>query len=420
MATQTNAQHRDKRMAASFDVSSTPSGQSRVQSWILRIVSISLVALLLGATVNLVAKVIIVVFFGYAALLPTVIVSWRTAILAACALSLRIVWARRPGLPSASELRQHRRAWGMGLFLWAAIVLLPSLSQQPPNDFGFRVDDPNETFWVDRDHPLRPPVLVTTNEQGFRDTPWSAAPASGARRIAFVGDSYVYGKGVPDEAGLVDRQLEARLNQLDDSEPWEVLNLGYPGHGLLSYFDLARLAIDRLGPSVVVIGSLGMADWDIFEVQEQYRAFGPAGFGALTALGVTADLWNASLMHSVGLPQRRDGVEAFAGFELIEARMRSLLHVAETRQVDVVIWEYYEPFSFYQHFEDHPNLRVTSWPTGIERSWNGWGSDPRFAIPVDRHPTAAANALIAEHLAPQLVTMVSGSDQRIDIGLDRR
>lgn len=412
--------HRDSTMATPLDESSTPARQSGVQSWILRIVGISLVALLLGATVNIVAKVIIVVSFGYTALLPTVIVSWRTAFLAACALLLRLVWARRPGLPSVSELRHHRRAWGLGLFFWAAIVLVPSISEQQPNDFGFRVDDPSETFWVDRNHPHRPPALVTTNDQGFRDTQWSTAPARGARRIAVVGDSYVYGKGVPDEAGLIDRLLEARLNQLDDNAPWEVLNLGYPGHGFLSNLDLARLAIEQLGPRAVVIGCLGMADWDIFEVQEQYRAFGPIGFGALTAMGVTEDLWNASLMHSMGLPQRRDGVEAFIGFLLIEQRMRSLLDAAETRHVDVVIWEYYEPFSFYQRFKDHPNLHVTGWPSGFERSWNGWGSDPRLAIPVDRHPTAAANSIIAEHLAPQLVSLVNSSEQRIDIGLDRR
>jgi hypothetical protein len=81
---------------------------------------------------------------------------------------------------------------------------------------------------------------LMTNAAGFRDGAHSAAKAPGAYRVVVLGDSFVFGSGVPQEATLT-RRLAAHLGP-----GFEIVNLGVPGYGT----DQELLTLRRWGPGL--------------------------------------------------------------------------------------------------------------------------------------------------------------------------
>ena len=91
-------------------------------------------------------------------------------------------------------------------------------------------------------------VGLTTNADGFRDVAHDAAKAPGAFRIVVLGDSFVFGSGVP-QGSVLTRRLAAHLGP-----GFEIVNLGCPGYGT----DQELLTLRRLGrklaPDLVLLG----------------------------------------------------------------------------------------------------------------------------------------------------------------------
>jgi hypothetical protein len=89
---------------------------------------------------------------------------------------------------------------------------------------------------------------LSTNAAGFRDAPHAEAKAPGAYRIAVLGDSFVFGSGVAQDA-ILTRRLAAHLGP-----GFEVVNLGVPGYGT----DQELLTLRRWGrkfsPDLVLVG----------------------------------------------------------------------------------------------------------------------------------------------------------------------
>lgn len=71
-------------------------------------------------------------------------------------------------------------------------------------------------------------VSYRTNDQGFRERPFGSTPARHEKRILMLGDSFVFGQGVRDDATLP-RQLEARGRELGlpRFEVWNVSRQGW-------------------------------------------------------------------------------------------------------------------------------------------------------------------------------------------------
>jgi hypothetical protein len=232
-------------------------------------------------------------------------------------------------------------------------------------------------------------------------------------RLAVIGDSYVFGKGVPEVEGLLDRRLEAALSAGAPGRRFEVQNLGYPGWGHFTYVAVARRALARYRPRAIVIGTLGLSDYDLLDYQQQLELVGPLGLRLLGALGAAEDLKELSLLYSVDLGRHPPGDGTVAGEKRLAAELEALLAEADASGAEVILWDYYEPMEFFRRFEAHPRFHRLGWPEGFPRGWDGWGMDPRLAIPVDRHPTGAANALVASHLAPALLSLLdAGAAER--------
>jgi lysophospholipase L1-like esterase len=113
---------------------------------------------------------------------------------------------------------------------------------------------------------------VKINSLGFRG-PDFPSPNSDTLRIAIIGDSYVYGWGVADDAtwpATLERNLRAK------GVPVAVANLGRPGAQPRHYADVAESAIPVLRPQLVIVGVLSGQDyaqewWSTQNLQERIQ-----------------------------------------------------------------------------------------------------------------------------------------------------
>jgi hypothetical protein len=88
---------------------------------------------------------------------------------------------------------------------------------------------------------------LTTNANGFRDVAHPEAKAPGAFRVAVLGDSFVFGSGVAQDA-ILTRRLAARLGS-----GFEIVNLGVPGYGTDQELLTLRRWGRRLQPDLVLL-----------------------------------------------------------------------------------------------------------------------------------------------------------------------
>jgi hypothetical protein len=91
-------------------------------------------------------------------------------------------------------------------------------------------------------------ATLATNAEGFRDLPHAAVKAPGVYRVVVLGDSFVFGSGVPQEA-VVTRRLAARLGP-----GFEIVNLGVPGYGTDQELLTLRRWGKKLAPDLVLAG----------------------------------------------------------------------------------------------------------------------------------------------------------------------
>jgi hypothetical protein len=147
---------------------------------------------------------------------------------------------------------------------------------------------------------------LATNAAGFRDAPHADAKAPGAYRIAVLGDSFVFGSGVAQDA-ILTRRLAAHLGP-----GFEIVNLGVPGYGTDQELLTLRRWGRRLAPDLVLLGFF----WNDLMEDTSDRIYGlpkprfsledgrlvphpPAGFSAPSTfarldatLGTRSHLWS--------------------------------------------------------------------------------------------------------------------------------
>ncbi len=89
---------------------------------------------------------------------------------------------------------------------------------------------------------------LATNAAGFRDAAHADVKAPGAYRVVVLGDSFVFGSGVAQDAVLT-RRLAARLGP-----GFEIVNLGVPGYGTDQELLTLRRWGRKLSPDLVLLG----------------------------------------------------------------------------------------------------------------------------------------------------------------------
>jgi len=262
-------------------------------------------------------------------------------------------------------------------------------------------------------------MQVTVNAESYRDD-WQLPPREdGTIRVLLVGDSNVFGHGIPDKSGTLDVFLEKALNAAGAAR-WDVWNVAnHPAALWYSTEAIRRIAPDA-HPRYAV---LYVDDTDLTFVDEQ-RALAdqPGWFYSLERhVGLYDDLlW---MWHHTGWPaekvQRNSAVVA-AGREAFER----LLAFADAQGVGLVVWEAVGPLRFFDPYRGRPGLAFVDWRNAIgarcpaQRGVCTWRDDPTFAYP-DGHPLPATNGRIAGAVARALMEL-ERSPRREDVHhLDR-
>lgn len=106
--------------------------------------------------------------------------------------------------------------------------------------YGFR-PELNVTF---QGQPLR------TNREGFRDDDHRPEKPPGKRRVLFLGDSILFGWGVPVQSRFTDVLARQRPD-------WEVLNMGIPGYNAAQEVECLRNYGLKYQPDLVVVNVVG-------------------------------------------------------------------------------------------------------------------------------------------------------------------
>lgn len=211
------------------------------------------------------------------------------------------------------------------------------------------------------------------------------SPTDGPR-IALIGDSFVFGKGVDDPGTLC-----AHLAGLGSGA--HLINLGQPGANLQSYVRMLGFAAEHHHVDAAFVGVLIPDDslpLDRFDQPWLVRQW--------WFVGLTAAL-DRSVMNA--LPGLFEVMGSdFLTERVLVHRLEALAAQAEATRTPTWVWIYGRrglPVTHYAEVVDH--LAATSpWlhPVGILAH----PDDVRGAIPGDGHPTAEGNAWYAGALLP--------------------
>jgi hypothetical protein len=189
----------------------------------------------------------------------TVVGAWTLAVLLFAWLSItpgRFGW-----------LREGAVGLAIALLVLAAADQLPSMRRCHEHALIFQ---PGTTV---RYESAEYDMTATANNLGFRDRDFRVDRVSGVRRVLVIGDSFVFGWGLPVEQSWP-KVLEQELAGFGAHT--EVANLGQPGASPFQYAEVARRAVPLLHPDCVVVAISESNDlWQSqpTEVETVYRAF---------------------------------------------------------------------------------------------------------------------------------------------------
>ena len=367
-----------------------------------------------------------------AAMLFITVLDWKFLFLGAALLSWPWLW--RPDawarlLPAGD--RRLRLSWAVVAAAFtlrvALIALAPGKFGAPApvrNALGFFAMTPGQDAVERRErNPSVPPMHVRTNSYGYRDDEWDLrAPL---KRAVLVGNSFVWGVGIREKAGMLDACLERELNSGARGARWDVLNVGLRPSSIGYYIAVLEAAGEKLRPDVLIMSFVSPKD--VCLVDEQLALSSqPLGlallllsFGVIqdimwhNAVGMTGELdpraWEQRLLR----PWRR---------ERVRARFQGLLALLEERRLPLIIWEHREHDPFFDPFRRHALLTFVDWlgtgrpaiepgfqgpGVGWVSSLDGWLLEKGFAVPNDGHPTELANQEFAKVLARAIPTALA-------------
>jgi lysophospholipase L1-like esterase len=270
---------------------------------------------------------------------------------------------------------------------------------------------------------------VRTDSHGFRGPEPAAERGPDAARIFGIGDSVMFGWGVPEEATFLAR-LAARLNAEHPARRWEAINAAVPGYNTVMEVATLREKGLRLAPDLVVIDYvqndvflphflLEREDW-----WDPRRSF----LAELVARRLDAGPWlpaahlrEASPWWGQRQPDRVPARHAhLVGWDAYARALDELAALAREHGFEVVVSCASGDLlgRARKRIERH-GFPIANPRPAQERLLASLGNPPRWRSPLaqsqeDPHPTALAHQLAADALHDALVA--SGALARLEAG----
>ncbi|MCB9662606.1 MAG: SGNH/GDSL hydrolase family protein [Alphaproteobacteria bacterium] len=330
--------------------------------------------------------------------LPALLVPLRFG-LWAFALNVGRFLTRQPALPSAWRAGAVATALvvaGVGVHQrWVAVTSPPdgffSWGFANPREPGRFPYDPGSERRVEVQGAITHPHIGADGTRVCGPQP----PPEGRPRVALIGDSFVYGKGVEDR-GTLCWQLRERLG----AEAPALINLGQAGANARSYAQTLAWAAQAHQLDAAVVGYLIPDDALPLDLNDHGRL----------ARSLPVQLVGAVLEPELLLTTLPAAFETtysdFVALAVVGSAMDRLVAAAVEADLPVAVYLYGDrglPIDAYAR-------RLAEAAEGTPVRVIGvvpWG-DPAWSIPGDGHPTAAGNAHLAELLAPVVGELLGG------------
>jgi hypothetical protein len=389
--------------------------QKFIKSVLSRLVTIlwlSIIILFLFCLLNFLIKTAILIYSGYYHLVPEIISSWRTTLM--LALLTGILLLRKQIVFLAQLLDSHSYLFEKlfySAFLFYFIFNIPVLLSHGENTYINSLDQiadfPREEVRFDEKVDYRPEIAVIPNNLGYRDDDFTEIPQKDTRRIAIIGDSYVYGMGISNPDEVIDRQIERELQKLT-GQKWEVMNFGFPQLGFRSYFRIASRVIDMFNPEAVIIGSNGHFDLDFYSVQTFYEDYKGSGYKILKMLDVSRDLIESAIRFSYRLEDSSRVYQILNRTEisLFKDEFDTMIDKSFRKGVAVFIWEYKEPFAFFDPYRSNSPVKFLTWTEEFIQVKRKYKDQFEF---TSGHPNGRTNRFMAKIVARGITDHITGT-----------
>lgn len=317
------------------------------------------------------------------------------------------------------------RAWPIVLVLAAGFIGAHGRSgefgERPlyrsPNRWGFRMPlAANREYHQPGDKPNVPDMSIETNSFGFRDRDWTPEDSGGRRRVLVVGDSFVWGYGIPDASGMLHTAVQKALDRAQPNA-WEVVSVATTPAGMWYYANVLEAMLPDAEPDYVMIDFLGYYDIEEYELARAYKEIPPNLHEGFWATGLAKELMVRGTARSAAM-KNEGAVPPELESELTNT-IRGLFRFAEERGVRVLVWSEYEDARTYldRALGDDFDVAHLSWcdvtpaqqrVEGDLRPCTAWQpADPALTIQGDGHPTATGNAIKGEHIARRLLELAA-------------
>lgn len=335
------------------------------------------------------------------------LLSWRTMafglLLVVAILFVLVVLrlARSRGIPRWAVALALVAFLGVGGLLNAA---RPFAERPAANRWGFcPIFAPGETSLVELGWEGFPPMKVTPNRDGYRDDDWPIPPPQdGTNRVVLVGDSHVWGHGVPDSSGLLDKYLEQELNAAGAGRH-DVWNVALAPASLWYY----AAAIQRVAPVAGARYAVAVVYPDDVCFVDEQRAMADKGstFCRLAAeFDLIVDLlW---MFHHVSAPQ--DYATDPRVQEANRAWFEQLVAFSEAQGLTLIVWQPVGAVELLKPYHGRPGLVFLEWQEEFRTPCGMQGcdrrGDPAFTYP-DGHPLPSTNAMVARVIARTILRL---------------
>jgi hypothetical protein len=237
--------------------------------------------------------------------------------------------------------------------------------------------------------PGQAPVTYGINRLGFRAPDFAESKADEqAIRVVVIGDSFVFGIGVDDDATL-HRHLAAELERRWPARSFEVLNLGIPGNNLSSHVTMYATAVQRLEPDAIVLAltfANDLSRWDEQDARRDARRLGAFSFARFLFGEAAESIWALLFLERSTTP---------AGLEHLDGELRRLAEMRRsTPNPPLLVLFGFQPW-------DPPVAERLKLVTDAVLVPNRQTRADEF-IPGDGHPTSLGNARSSAHIARTL------------------
>lgn len=277
-----------------------------------------------------------------------------------------------------------------------ALLSTHSLGLAEVNRFGLVAGPPGEvrvhTYEEQIKQGVKDPDYPTCrfeyNSLGYRDLEPDMGPSQ-RRRILLVGDSFVWGDGIPTLDGTIGANLRRELEERAPGR-YEVMAAGWPGNGLWGYRRTAAVLAPVWRPSVVIVLCLGEPDFvpiDPQRINDSLPVWVPAR-NLFENLGMVRRVEHAAQGHRLSFGASVDQ-------EFVTESLFGLLQEVRSSDARLVLLDFSRGMCRSSALESLYQVEVPedlTYPGSASDLWYGW----------DSHPKPALNRLISRVLADRL------------------